>query len=136
MRFKNFGLESKDEKGKVVVVKCAAKAKGPHGLDINVPFGEEVEVPEIWAHPSRFANGARKPSPIEQVAPQLKPALDADREVWEQIPPEAPKAAGAAPQQLSVKALASQLGMSEGAVAMLLEQVKAAARAAAPKEQE
>lgn len=125
MRFKNFGLEVKDEKGKVTVVKCSAKAKGAHGLDINVPFGEEVEIPEIWAQPGRYANGARKPSPIEQVAPQLKPALDTDREVWEQIPPEAVKATGATPAQLSIKALAAQLGMSEGAVSMLLDQVKA-----------
>jgi hypothetical protein len=62
--------------------------------------------------------------------------VDTDREVWEQIPPEPTKATGAAPQQLSVKALASQLGMSEGAVALLLEQVKAARAATTPKEQE
>lgn len=127
MRFKNFGLEQRDDKtGKVTVIKCNAKAKGAHGLDINVPFGEEVEIPELWAHPGRYANGARKPSPIEQVAPQLKPALDTDREVWEQVPPEVAKPTGAAPQQLSVKALAAQLGMSEGAVALLLDQVRAA----------
>ena len=136
MIFKNFGLEVKNEKtGKLETVKCSAKAKGPHGLDINVPFGEEVEIPEIWAKPGRYANGARKPSPIEQMAPQLKPALDADREVWEQIPPEELKPAVPV-QQMSVKALAAQLGMSEGAVAMLLEQVKATVRAAQPKEQE
>lgn len=131
MRFKNFGLEQKDEKGRVTVVKCSAKAKGAHGLDINVPYGEEVEIPEIWAQPGRYQNGSRKPSPIEQVAPQLKPALDTDREVWEQVPPEVTKPAGATPQQLSMKALAAQLGMSEGAVALLMDQVRAA-RAAGP----
>lgn len=127
MRFKNFGLEIKDAKDKVTTLKCAARAKGPN-LDVNVAYGDEVEIPELWAKPTRYANGARKPSPIEQLAPQLKPADDAERAAWEQIPaPAAPKtgAAGASPSAMSVDALVAQ-GLPRGIAETLVATYQAA----------
>lgn len=126
MRFKNVGLEVKDEKGKATVQKVAARAKGPD-LDINVPFGGEVEIPAHWAKPRRFANGARRPSPIEMVAPQLVPSDEAERTEWLQTPAEeiAQKQMGRNPVAMSVAALVAQ-GLPQGIAETLVATYQAA----------
>lgn len=57
-------------------------------LGIDVQPGETCEVPEHHARPGRHTHGARKPSDIECLAPQLKPADQAEREIWLQAPKE------------------------------------------------
>lgn len=48
--------------------------------------GQTIEVEEAYAMPRRHDNGSRRPSVIEQLAPQLKPASAAERLDWEQVP--------------------------------------------------
>lgn len=56
----------------------------------SVGPGQDIEIPLALAAPYRRDNGARGPSPIEQVAPQLKPKADADRAAWLEVPTLAP----------------------------------------------
>lgn len=132
MRFKNIGIELTDDKGRKTTQKVHAIAKGPHGLDINVPFGEEVDIPDVWCKPRRYQNGSRKPSPIEMMAPQLVPANDAEREEWSRIPPEeAPVKRGqkGGPAVMTVEALVAQ-GLPRGIAETLVATYQAGLAAA------
>lgn len=49
--------------------------------------GDTVEVPDAYARPGRTAGGARKPSAIENLCPQLRPADPKELAEWEKTPP-------------------------------------------------
>lgn len=51
---------------------------------------EEIDVPLVLCAPSRGDAGNRKPSPIETVAPQMKPSDPEHRKIWGQVPPASP----------------------------------------------
>ena len=65
-----------------------------HTLDLaavglgSVSPGQDVPVPLYLCAPRRTDNGGRGKSPIEQVAPQLKPKDKADAELLAITPPE------------------------------------------------
>jgi hypothetical protein len=89
IRFKNTGTKHIDDKtGKEHVSKDTVRVDG---LGIEVAFGAECELPEHWTRPGRMANGGRRPSPIEQVAPQLLPVDEAFAKEWAKVPLEAAK---------------------------------------------
>jgi hypothetical protein len=52
---------------------------------------DTVEIEDGYALPRRYDNGSRRPSVVEEIAPQLKPADPQERLMWEQTP-EAPQA--------------------------------------------
>lgn len=54
---------------------------------IRVPPKGTVDIPDGYAHPRRADNGSRRPSVIEELAPQLSPADPAEKAVWLQTPP-------------------------------------------------
>lgn len=56
------------------------------GLD-DVGPGEEIEVPLYLCAAGRGDGGARKPSSIECVAPQMKPADPEEHTEWTKVPP-------------------------------------------------
>lgn len=56
------------------------------GLDPVEP-GAEIDIPLALCAPSRGDGGNRKPSPIECVAPQLKPVDPRDHKEWSKVPP-------------------------------------------------
>jgi hypothetical protein len=127
MKFKNYGIEERDDKtGRTNVRKVTVRVK-THDLDLTVPYGEEVEIPALYATPRRFQNGGRRPSAIEMLAPQLRPADSAELEQWLQVPPEDPKvkAEGRNPVAMSVEALVTQ-GIPRGIAETLVATYQAA----------
>ena len=52
----------------------------------NLKPGEICEIAEGYARPSRASNGGRKPSIVEGLAPQLKPADADERAHWLRTP--------------------------------------------------
>lgn len=66
-----------------ITVKIAA------GAGMSVAPSAVIDLPDPWCSPRRASNGSRIPSIIEMIAPQLKPANDADRIEWEKAPPPA-----------------------------------------------
>lgn len=121
IRFKNTGTKHIDEKtGKEYITKDTVRVEQ---LGLEVKFGEECELPEHWTRPLRLSNGARKPSPIEQVAPQLRPADPAFEAEWMRVPaaptPLGQPRAGAVTDDALVAALVSKgvaRGVAEGLV--------------------
>jgi hypothetical protein len=59
------------------------------GLDPVGP-GKDVEIPLHLAAATRTDAGQRGKSPVEQVAPQLKPKREEDHKIWSQVPPVMP----------------------------------------------
>ena len=58
----------------------------------DVEPGAVVEVPLALCAPSRGDGGQRKPSPIETIAPQLKPVDPIEHKEWMKVPaPPAPE---------------------------------------------
>lgn len=55
------------------------------GLEDVAP-GADIEVPLHLCAPTRADNGNRKHSPIETVAPQLRPKNDEDHKLWLKTP--------------------------------------------------
>lgn len=51
-----------------------------------VPPGKDVELPLEVCAPYRMDNGERGKSPVEQVAPQLRPKDPGEFEVWRKVP--------------------------------------------------
>lgn len=61
---------------------------GSLGIDPVGP-GKDVEIPLTLAAPYRMDNGSRGKSPVEQVAPQLRPKNNDDLAEWLKVPPSA-----------------------------------------------
>lgn len=59
------------------------------GRGIRVAPKGTVDIPDGYAHPRRADNGSRRPSVIEELAPQLLPADPAEKAIWLQAPPPA-----------------------------------------------
>jgi len=57
------------------------------GSGIRVAPRATVDIPDGYAHPRRADNGSRRPSVIEELAPQLEPADPSEKAVWLQAPP-------------------------------------------------
>ncbi|SRR6266567_1259192 len=53
---------------------------------IRVEPKSTAEIPDGYAHPRRADNGSRRPSVIEELAPQLQPADPAEKVIWMQAP--------------------------------------------------
>jgi hypothetical protein len=70
-----------------------------HGLNLVVPAGGVCEIADGYCRPQLAANGARIPSIIESLAPQLVPADTAEEAAW-RLPP----ASSAPPSHLETKA--------------------------------
>jgi hypothetical protein len=120
VKFKNTGTKLLDEKGKPYVRKDTVTVKR---LGLTVPFGGECSIPEFWTLPTRLSNGARGPSAIEQVAPQLEPSDEAAREEWMRVPPEAPRG-GIQASGITNEALVAALvarGISRGVAENLVQ---------------
>lgn len=66
------------------------------GSGFMVKPGATVEIEDGYAQPRRADNGSRRPSVIEQLAPQLKPADPTERAQWERVPDATPRAGKAA----------------------------------------
>jgi hypothetical protein len=49
--------------------------------------GETVEIRDCYARPGRTVGGGRRPSVIENLAPQLRPANPDELAEWEKAPP-------------------------------------------------
>lgn len=56
----------------------------------RVKPGETVEIPEGLARPERKANGSRRPSVVERVAPQLRPVDETWAAEFDSTPEPAP----------------------------------------------
>lgn len=70
------------------------------GVVITCEPGGSCEIRDEYARPGVTAGGGRRPSVVEMLAPQLKPADMAARSEWEKVPgpvaPPAPKVITAA----------------------------------------
>lgn len=55
------------------------------GMDPVGP-GQDVELPLQYCAPKRTDNGQRGKSPVESVAPQLRPKSDEDHKAWLEVP--------------------------------------------------
>ncbi len=56
------------------------------GFD-SVGPGEDVELPLALCAPHRKDNGQRGNSPVENIAPQLRPKDPGEHELWSKVPP-------------------------------------------------
>jgi hypothetical protein len=56
------------------------------GRGISVKPKDVVEIPEGYSQPRLADNGSRRPSIIEELAPQLQPADELERATWLQAP--------------------------------------------------
>lgn len=69
------------------------KNESEHTLNLEaigggiVEPGQVIEIPLHLCAPGRSDSGARKDSPIETVAPQLKPVDPSDHAEWRKVPP-------------------------------------------------
>ena len=59
-----------------------------HPFSCSVKPGGELDVPEHLARPFRMDNGGRRPSVIEQLAPQMKPVDKDFAAEWAKVPDE------------------------------------------------
>jgi len=84
--------------------------------------GSTAEIPDAYAKPGRARNGARVPSTIEHLAPQLKPADEDERRAWEGVPADEPVAAR--PQMPSVDGMVAA-GVPRGVAEKLVEAAQA-----------
>lgn len=99
------------------------------GKGITVPPGGEIDIEDGYALPRRADNGSRRPSIIESLAPQLKPADPAERAVWEQAPQRGKRGAaplGGMPTVEGLMAAGVPKGVAEGLVRSALEAALAA----------
>lgn len=53
---------------------------------VEVKAGQEIECRDGYCHPSRYSNGARAPSVMEQYAPSMAPADEDFRREWRGTP--------------------------------------------------
>jgi len=66
--------------------KSESTVKVAIGKGFYVKPGETCDIADGYANPTRGSNGARSPSVIERIAPQLVPADPSEYEIWKQIP--------------------------------------------------
>jgi hypothetical protein len=79
-----------------------------------------VDIPDGYAHPRRADNGSRRPSVIEELAPQLQPADAAEKAVWLQ----APAARGQSPKATNMPTVEGYVasGVPRGQAEFLVKQ--------------
>jgi hypothetical protein len=85
MKFVNEGTKIRTPEGKEDIRKDDVSVEAFQIFDL--PFGETCDIPDGYSHPQRAGNGARLPSIIEKLAPQLKPADPKERKIWLRVPP-------------------------------------------------
>lgn len=127
IKFRNTGTKRTDEKGKPTVAKDTVRfhVKMAQGIEhFEVPFGNEVDIPEELTRPRRGANGARLLSPVEQLAPQLEPVDEEWKAQW-MLPP-----AEERPGRPTAKAFTVEELVRSGIPAGVAETLVAAANAA------
>lgn len=102
-------------------------------IDLNerhvVPPGGEIDVPDGYAMPQLYANGSRKPSTVEMLAPALLPKDPEDVALWKATPGTYVKPEPKAPTKASFMAE----GVSEGVAEILAEKAEKKARKKAEK---
>lgn len=128
IRFKNMGTKVYAD-GKLVLNKDGSPKVTQdtvyiESLDLAIPYGQEADIPEEYTRPGRQMNGNRKPSPIEQLAPQLEPSDPDFKANWLKVPAEPTKSKAATPA-LSVEAFV-RAGVPRGVAEQMMTVVQAA----------